>query len=310
MRNDAYVITGPTSGIGLAAARRLAKKGTLVLVGRSPSKLQKVARALGRRGGAVHTVVADLAEPADVLRAAKEIRALGLSLVGLVNNAGIREAGIPTQNSLGWDKSFATNHVGPFLLTEALADVLRDGARVLSVVSAVEDPGRKPAVAAGFRGGRYLSAQACARGEWAPGGSTRPGADSYATSKQALLAATLELARQHPRLRINALEPGLNPLTGLGGSHPGLRAAQILVFPWLIFLLKPFLPILTTPAQAGRVMTRLMTDGKAPTGTYFDERGRPMQGSQLAHSPEFGRRVVVETRALVEEAGQGQRVRS
>jgi NAD(P)-dependent dehydrogenase (short-subunit alcohol dehydrogenase family) len=299
MKNDAYVITGPTSGIGREAARQLAGRGTLVLVGRNRAKLERVSRQLGQRGALVHTVVADMAEPTDVLRAAKEIRGLKLSLVGLVNNAGIRETGTPTQNSLGWDKTFATNHVGPFLLTEALADNLAEGARVLSVVSAVEDPGRGPAVAAGFRGGRYLSAQGCARGEWVPGGATRPGADAYATSKQALLAATLKWARQHPRLKINALEPGLNPLTGLGGSHPGLRVAQLLVFPWLMVLLRPFLPILTTPRQAGRVITRLITDPKAPTGTYFDERGRPMRGSDRAHDPEFGRLVVLETRALV-----------
>jgi NAD(P)-dependent dehydrogenase (short-subunit alcohol dehydrogenase family) len=42
-----------------------------------------------------------------------------------------------------------------------------------------------------------------------------PGFDAYATSRQCVLAATMALARENPRLRINALEPGFTPNTGL-----------------------------------------------------------------------------------------------
>jgi len=69
----------------------------------------------------------------------------------------------PTKNTLGWDMTFATNHLGSFALTEALVPHLPDGANVVFVVSAVEDPERKPAKLAGFRGGRYISAQRRAR---------------------------------------------------------------------------------------------------------------------------------------------------
>ena len=69
---------------------------------------------------------------------------------------------------------------------------------------------------AGFRGGRYISVEASARGEWEPGGSKMPGADAYATSKQCTLATALEFAREIPRLRFNAVEPGFSPATGLG----------------------------------------------------------------------------------------------
>ncbi len=67
-----------------------------------------------------------------------------------------------------------------------------------------------------FRGGRYLSAEASARGEWQPGGATHAGYDAYATTKQCELAAALELARETPRVHINAVEPGFSPGTGLG----------------------------------------------------------------------------------------------
>lgn len=42
------------------------------------------------------------------------------------------------------------------------------------------------------------------------------GADAYATSKQCILGAAMELARENPRLRINAVEPGFTPATSLG----------------------------------------------------------------------------------------------
>ena len=59
--------------------------------------------------------------------------------------------------------TFATNYLGPFVLTEALIPHLPDGANVVFVASGVEDPERKPAKAAGFRGGRLISVEASAR---------------------------------------------------------------------------------------------------------------------------------------------------
>ena len=69
------------------------------------------------------------------------------------------------------------------------------------ICSGVEDPQRRPAVVAGFRGGRYISAEASARGKWQPGGSALPGGDAYATSKQCNLATAMAFARETPRLR-------------------------------------------------------------------------------------------------------------
>jgi NAD(P)-dependent dehydrogenase (short-subunit alcohol dehydrogenase family) len=123
-------------------------------------------------------------------------------------NAGIMQTR-PTKNALGWDMSFVTNHLAPFALTEALAPSLPSGANVVFVVSAVEDPERKPAVTAGFRGGRYISAESSVRGEWKPGGAKKPGFDAYATSKQAILAAALAFARENPRLHFQRGRAGL-----------------------------------------------------------------------------------------------------
>jgi len=298
--NKAYIITGPTSGIGRRTAFELAKHGAVVLVGRDRDKLREVQKTIKQNGQHAVSVVCDLSDLASVWRAAAEIIALDLPIIGLLNNAGIMQMR-PTKNALGWDMTFATNHLGPFALTGALAPHLPDGANVLFVASAVEDPERKPAVSAGFRGGRYISAQASARGEWKPGGSANPGFDAYATSKQCILATAMAFARETPRLHFNAVEPGFNPTTGLGGGDVGasVRFLQIYIIPLLVPLLMPFMKILSTPKRAARVITKILIDTSGQTGVYYDERGQPMQGSALVRDPTFQNRVVAETRALL-----------
>jgi NAD(P)-dependent dehydrogenase (short-subunit alcohol dehydrogenase family) len=296
-QRKAYIITGPTSGIGRATALELAKHGLVVLVGRDRQKLDLLREVIARNGHESVAIVCDLSDMASVRRAATQITELRLSIAGLVNNAGIMQQR-PTKNALGWDMSFATNHLGPFALTEALVPCLPDGANVVFVVSAVEDPERKPAVAAGFRGGRYISAEAGARGEWRPGGAKRAGFDAYATSKQAGLAAALAFARETPRLHFNAVEPGFNPTTGLGNANFLLR----LVIRILVPLFRPFIKIMSTPGKAARVIAGIVTDASGRTGIYYDELGHPMRGSMLVHDPKFQDRVVAETRSLLATA--------
>jgi NAD(P)-dependent dehydrogenase (short-subunit alcohol dehydrogenase family) len=291
----AYIITGPTSGIGHSTALELAKYGTVVLVGRDRGRLDEVRKTIERAGHHAVPVVCDLSDLASVRRAAAEIIALGLPLAGLVNNAGIMELRA-TKNAQGWDTTFATDHLGPIALTEALMPHLPDGANVVFVCSGVEDPKRRPAVVAGFRGGRYISAEASARGEWKPGGSKLPGGDAYATSKQCNLATVLAFARETPRLRFNAVEPGFSPATGLG------RDANVLLRllgKYVLSPLAPFIKYWSTPARAAKVVTNALLNESGGTGVYYDERGRPMLGSTLVRDPEFQDRVVAQTRALL-----------
>ena len=290
-----YIITGPTSGFGYRTALELAKHGTVVLVGRDQERLDEVEQTIERAGQQAVSVVCDLSDLASVRRAAAEIIALDLPLAGLVNNAGIMQLRA-AKNARGWDMSFATNHLGPFALTEALVPHLPDGANVVFVCSGVEDPGRRPAVIAGFRGGRYISAEASARGEWEPGGSALPGGDAYATSKQCNLATVLAFARETPRLRFNAVEPGFSPATGLS------RDANVLLrflAKYVLSPLAPFIKYWSTPARAGQVITSAVLNESGATGVYYDERGKPMLGSTLVRDPEFQDRVVAETRALL-----------
>jgi NAD(P)-dependent dehydrogenase (short-subunit alcohol dehydrogenase family) len=293
---EAWIITGPTSGFGRRAALNLASHGTVVLVGRNPAKLAEVqAKIQARPGGRAVTVVADVSDTVSVARAAAEIVALDLPIAGVLNNAGVMPLR-PARSAQGWDLAFATNHLGPFAFTEALIPHLPDGANVVFTVSAVEDPERKVARVAGFRGGRYISAEACARGEWIPGGSSKPGLDAYATAKQCLLATVFAFARETPRLRFNAVEPGFSPGTGLGRDAP---AAVQFVAKYLIAPLAPVIKYWSTPGHAGRLLATILTSESDQTGVYYDENGKPMTASAQVRDPAFQDRVVAETRALL-----------
>ena len=270
-QGKAYIITEPTSGIGYRTALDLARHGTVVLVGRNREKLGKVRESIERAGGHPVPVVCDLSDLASVRRAAAEITALGRPLAGLVNNSGTGQTRA-TKNARGRDTVFATNHLSPFVLTEALMPHLPDGASVVFVCSGVEDPERRPAKIAGFRGGRYISAEASARGEWEPGGSALPGADAYATSKQCELATVVAFARKTPRLRFNAVEPGYNPATDLSRDAP---VAVRFLLKYVLAPLAPFSRCWSTPGRAGKVIASVLLN-ESGTGVYYDERGKPM----------------------------------
>ena len=293
-QRPAWVITGPTSGIGYRTALELAGHGTVVLVGRSPDKLAVVAAEIEHGGGTATSVVADLADIPSARRAAAEIAALDVPVRGVLNNAGIMLSRAATNNQ-GWELTFATNHLGPLAFTDALIPTLADGSTVVFITSAVEDPDRSAARRAGFRGSRYLSADATARGEYRPGGSSRPGMDAYATSKQGNLAAVLSLAKQHPRLRFRAIEPGVNPASNLGSDvPPAVHVLARVLSPALSLL-----PHFTTPIRAAKVIADIVTDPSAASGVYYDENGHPMSGSTQIQDPVFADRYIAESRDLL-----------
>jgi NAD(P)-dependent dehydrogenase (short-subunit alcohol dehydrogenase family) len=250
-------------------------------LGRDSKKLNELKGEIEREGGQAVPVVCNLSEIESVCCAAVNIVKLHLPLAGLINNAGIHQTQ-PTKSAQGWDLTFATNHLGPFALTEALIPHLPDGANVVFVASGVEDPERKPAKMAGFRGGRFISAEASARGEWEPGGSKAPGADVYATSKQCTLATALEFARETPRLRFNAVEPGFNPATALGReANAPVRFLLQHVLPFLV----PVMKYWSTPKQAAKVITRVLMNAAGESGVYYDDEGNPMRPFRTCTGP-------------------------
>jgi NAD(P)-dependent dehydrogenase (short-subunit alcohol dehydrogenase family) len=122
------------------------------------------------------------------------------------------------------------------------------------------------------------------------------GAKAYTTSKQCNLATMLVLADENPRLRINALEPGFIPNTGLG------RDANFflqLITNYVLPLLAPHIKNWSTPQQAARVASKVLLNESDQTGVYYDEAGQPKLPSTQVRDQSFVQRVIDETRALL-----------
>ena len=297
MENQAIIITGATSGMGYEAAKILSKSGkTLILVGRNEAKL---AATKSKLTGEIITVKCDFSDLESVKSAANEIIALNVELVGLVNNAGIMYAGTK-KSAQNYDLTMATNFFGPFMFTEMLLSHLTENARIEFTVSAVEDPERKFANRAGFRGGKLTTIANAAVGKFAENGSKNAGFDAYATSKQALLAYVFALAEQNPNFKINALEPGVTLGTNLGMEEQNAAVKFIArrIFPFVAPIAANF-KYMSTPKKAGKLIAHL-ADEINVSGKYFDEKGNEMKSSKLLHDRNFCQKVATETHEFLQ----------
>jgi short-subunit dehydrogenase len=139
------LVTGASSGIGAATARRLAREaGThVILLARRRERLEAVAAELG----AATVIVADLAEQETPGRVAEHVEREHGRLDLLINNAGVGGRGrFDTSGWAGMHRTMAVNFDAPVRLTEALLPLLRRSApsavvNVASVAGRVSRPG-------------------------------------------------------------------------------------------------------------------------------------------------------------------------
>src|SRR5690242_17340464 len=125
MNGKVCLITGGTGGIGAVAARELAARGAVaVIVGRDAARTAGAAhRIAGLAGGTVIPMHADLSLQSEVRRLAAEFRSKFPRLGVLINNAGAMYE-YRRVTAEGIEATFALNHLGPFLLTNLLLDML------------------------------------------------------------------------------------------------------------------------------------------------------------------------------------------
>jgi NAD(P)-dependent dehydrogenase (short-subunit alcohol dehydrogenase family) len=291
---SAYIITGPTSGMGYFASLYLAKKGLVVLVGRNKEKLENVKEKIEKSGGEAIIVICDFSDLESVKKASNEIVSLNLDIKGIANNAGI-QTGSSEKSKQGYDLTFSTNHLGPFLFTEMLIPHLKNKTNILFTCSAAEDIERKSARVVGFRGGRFISVEKSANGIWNDGSKTK-GFDSYATSKQCILATAYAFAEQYKNLNINGLEPGVSPGTNLGKK--GVNIFVKFITKYILNGIAPFVDTWSTPKIAGKLIGKLITEENG-SGNYFDEKGELMKPSKTVQDMNFCNLVVKETREFL-----------
>jgi retinol dehydrogenase-12 len=203
------LVTGATSGIGLAAARALAGRGALVVVGaRDPARGQAVVDGIARAGGRAQLFLADLSRLASVREAAARFAASHPRLDVLVNNAGTasRKRTVTVE---GHEVTWAVNVLAPFLLTRLLAGSLR-GAPRPRVVNVGSGAHRKASMS-------WDDLElAHDYGAWR----------AYKQSKLALLLFSREMARREHGLTVNVVHPGAIA-TGLWRDLPWIARAVV-----------------------------------------------------------------------------------
>ncbi|SER71745.1 Short-chain dehydrogenase [Pedococcus cremeus] len=144
MAGRTVLVTGGTGGIGGATATGLAALGARVgVVGRDRGRAEAAAGHIRADGGQADVFVADVSAQREVRRLADEVLAAYPRLDVLVNNVGGYWAHRHTTED-GLERTFAVNHLAPFLLTNLLLDRLRETApaRVVTVSSGAQAMGR------------------------------------------------------------------------------------------------------------------------------------------------------------------------
>ncbi|ELZ85788.1 oxidoreductase [Haloferax elongans ATCC BAA-1513] len=195
LTGQTVLVTGATSGVGRETALALGRLGATVFVhGRDRDAGRDVATEIDDSGGESVFFSADLAEMERVHRLADEVRDRTDSLDILVNNAG---GHFPTGELTGdgVEKTFAVNHLAPFVLTHDLHDLLPSDGRVVTVASEVHR--RADGAFDVTEIGNY------------------DGLGAYARSKVANILFTRELARRLDGPTANCCHPGFVPSSGL-----------------------------------------------------------------------------------------------
>ena len=195
LENRVALVTGASRGIGRAIAERLVRDGAAVgLAARNESELGQVAVGIQSAGGRAHPIRCDVTVPEDAARAVDEtLSALG-RLDVLVNNAGIGCRGRVDELSIEqWDRVFAVNLRGVFLVTRA-------------AVPAMKRAG----------GGHIVNISSVA------GLVANPGISAYNATKFGLMgfSESLMLELRHDHIKVTVICPGSTD-TYFGSATPG-----------------------------------------------------------------------------------------
>ncbi len=264
MYGKIVMITGANSGIGKETAKVLAEKGaTIILICRNKERGEATLKELKEKtkSNKFELYLADLADPNAIQRVVAQFREKYDKLDVLINNAGVvLSKRIVTP--LGYEKTFAVNYLGHFLLTNLLLDLLIESApsRIINVSSGVHTSANLNFddinLSSGFRSLR-----------------------AYANSKLANLLFTYELARrlEGTGVTVNALHPGFVR------SNFGRRGRK-----WYVRILFDIARIFAISVEKGAKTSIYLASSpevKDVTGKYY-YKSKPVKSSKASYDRE------------------------
>ena len=239
------IVTGANSGMGMATARALLDEGaTVVMLCRSEKRGKEAYNELMKDGNSrTYLILCDLGDYGSIRNFVKRVKETFTRIDILVNNAGF--ISLDRQETReGLERQFGINHVGHFLLTTELLDLMGVGSRIVNVASGAHKTGKIHFDDINLHKGFNVF-------------------KAYSQSKLANVLFTRELARRvkDRGITVNCCHPGavatnigIDRETGFGRT--------------VTRLLKPFFQ---TPAQGASTAIFLATDEsvKDITGEYF-----------------------------------------
>jgi NAD(P)-dependent dehydrogenase (short-subunit alcohol dehydrogenase family) len=264
------LITGATSGLGLGSAMALARLGArIIVVGRDAQRTAAAVAAVKSIAGAGRgpsSYLCDFASQAQIRRLAAAVGRDHERLDVLINNAG----GVHSRRQLtvdGIERTFATNHLGYFLLTDLLSDLIVRSApaRIVTVASIGHREGTMDFDDLGFERGYGIM-------------------KAYRRSKLANVLFAAELARRLSGTGVtsNSLHPG-------GVDTNIWSGAPFWAKPLIALLVRPRL-ISVEAGAAAIVQVAASPDHEGASGLYF-ENETPVAPSPLAQDARLARRL-------------------
>ncbi|GJN26020.1 hypothetical protein PR202_gb13915 [Eleusine coracana subsp. coracana] len=316
LRQGVVVITGASSGLGLAAAKALAETGKwhVVMACRDFLKAAKAAKSAGMADGSYTIMHLDLASLDSVRQFVAHFRRSGMPLDSLVCNAAIYRptARTPTFTADGYEMSVGVNHLGHFLLARLLLDDLNKSdypSRRLIILGSITGntntlAGNVPPKAnlgdlRGLAGG--LAGKNKNGSAMIDGAEDFDGAKAYKDSKICNMLTMQELHRRFHEdtgITFASLYPGCIATTGLFREH--IPLFRLLFPPFQKFITKGFV----SEEESGKRLAQVVSDPSlTKSGVYWswnkDSASFENQLSQEASDPKKARKLYELSEKLV-----------
>lgn len=270
------IVTGANSGMGMATARALLDEGsTVIMLCRSEKRGKEAYEKLLEDGNTrTYLILADLGDYDSIRNFAKQVKERFVKIDILVNNAGFISLD-RQETKEGLERQFGINHVGHFLLTTELLDMMGEGSRIVNVASGAHKTGKIHFDDINLHKGFNVF-------------------KAYSQSKLANVLFTRELARRvkDRGITVNCCHPGavatnigIDRETGFGKT--------------VTKLLKPFFQ---TPEQGAATAIFLATDEsvKDITGEYF-YKCKVAKSSKRSKDMELAKRLFEFSEQLVQQ---------